>query len=1302
MKRVLIFTLAYLAIFSYRLLANSPTSDNAYSVYLDDGGLYHLESLDVEIDSFILSLRDSLSLDSNHKFNIVDCDTFDNRVVTGIQQTYKGLEVYQKYGAIVSDKSSGKVLWMTFDYLQISGLDTATAYMDSVLVDSACHFIGDSLYIWQDSTMDSLYKAYFQEPTYSLYPVLNKLIFVNPNTLDIEVAVRFDMTSILPVYRRQEIIMSTVSYQDFNLNNHEKFCDPADAKQGTGHTQYNGDNKILDVTDCNGGGENSWILFDQVRNIHTKKANVNQGFGFGKDYNDGNGQWGNGDIHGTSSHWATERSWDYFNNRFGLNGPGNRHELIKIFAEFDTENMTDNFATASTSVLTHPDGYRFGRITIGVGCNGDEWTNGHLNIVGHEYGHLVQFFSPSGVRSADFLLESFSDIFGVLIEQHATGDPIDWALNTGKVELRNMETGIWKRTVSDISCLVQDNQPLIFNGSLWNATTKFHAKAGVQNKWFQLLVDGGVFNGVKVESIGAEKAEIIAFKNMVMNVLTDYHAARTGSIKVAADLYGECSFEVKQVTNAWNAVNVMPSDALQSTPLYSSNFDDYSVDYLVGVNEVINTNLNINSKIVIPSGHTLTVQNCTLKFEERLTGNGDYNIVVEPGGVLKLENATLTALAQNQQGACGNMWGGIIIKGLGFGIDQGTPTGSPHGTVLINNSTLEYAHNAIVVGNSVGNSGGICQVSNSQFLNCRKGLIFYTFENATNPSHNYSRVENSTFLNDEAIPASGGKYVQAHVSLFGVRGVNLIGNEFLNTNALDLSLVPYTRGEGVTTWDASFVIAPKVLPSDYNGTSCVIPTGDPSKFEGLGVGLNIGGTMDPAVKYGNYTLRTDFDNNFIQIGNAGQKGAFIWNNVLTWDIGSLDYFPVDEEMYGIRTREAEEINFVDNTFNANNIQLRYRGSIIRNTSFSATSTEFSFFGNNTFNLNPVIRQNGLYALASDYMGTQFIGNNHQLYMNCNVYNNFITDWRIVHGNLPIQEGEFGGLAGADNVFGTPCTTSGVAGNTKYQVQIDNLAFTLEYRYVNGLPINPNCISGSVLSLPNQSPVPRCQTASYYSESEVYCLADLTDGSGGSSGETEAPALNHSDLEELSGFEKAFYAVIFNNIPMAEAELSSLSTCEATVIDLLIDNAQLGKSIIHIDAGIAEELRAFSTEPQCEEQNYALNLYNHFVELTDENAVIIPSEPSSSTRLSSAKLVKQHKVKVYPNPHKESLTVSWDDEMEVVAICLIDVMGAKHLRLGEVLDSEVTLKTSTLSQGVYFVRLELANGSFLTKKVLKIE
>ncbi len=255
---------------------------------------------------------------------------------------------------------------------------------------------------------------------------------------------------------------------------------------------------------------------------------------------DSDNNWPNSDGKYTQAHWTIEKAWDYFLDSYGLDGTNGNGKKVKIKANWNNENANYH-------------GNLFGQ-RINVGKTSSDNHLSTLDILGHEYTHGVTQYSANldyyGESGA--LNESFSDIFGTMVENYADGVNFDWTMG---------EDASW--IIRDISDPTLYGQPDTYLGSNWVSTSGpdyggVHTNSGVQNKWFYLLSEGGTLNGVSVQGIGKEKAAKIAFRNLTkyLTRFSNYTSARIGAINSAIDLYGHCSFEEIQTTNAWAAVGV--------------------------------------------------------------------------------------------------------------------------------------------------------------------------------------------------------------------------------------------------------------------------------------------------------------------------------------------------------------------------------------------------------------------------------------------------------------------------------------------------------------------------------------------------------------------------------------------------------------------------------------------------------------------------------------------------------------------------------------------------------------------------
>ena len=296
---------------------------------------------------------------------------------------------------------------------------------------------------------------------------------------------------------------------------------------------------------------------DNGRNITTKSFEPNKRFDQMSDERLYNGDndfiWPIGRAQETTAHWAVANVYDYFSQVHGLSGWNDNGEHVQV--------QTQNPFGGGEGPFYGGNRLFFGRNT--------EFYNGHgatLDIAGHEWTHGVmdELNILDYAREPGALNESFADIFGVLAERFANITPFDWELGEDAfrpVALRNMANprlGLFAQPDTYLGINWQDITTA--PPSRDNDQQGVHINSGVQNRWFSLLAAGGTLNGIAVQSIGIDNAARIAFMNMTrfMQFTSQYADARQGSISAARILFGDCSREVEQTTNAWAAVGVGP------------------------------------------------------------------------------------------------------------------------------------------------------------------------------------------------------------------------------------------------------------------------------------------------------------------------------------------------------------------------------------------------------------------------------------------------------------------------------------------------------------------------------------------------------------------------------------------------------------------------------------------------------------------------------------------------------------------------------------------------------------------------
>jgi Zn-dependent metalloprotease len=264
---------------------------------------------------------------------------------------------------------------------------------------------------------------------------------------------------------------------------------------------------------------------------------------------------------GVGIHWASERTYDFYLEKFGRNSFDDEGGAIVSYADWiEGDDRNNAMWSGSFAVYGAGDGLIRGSF-------------GTVDVVGHEITHGVTDHSARLIYRGESgaLNESFSDIFGVAVEFYAEGiDKGDWQngedIFNGSGAIRSLED---PNVFSD---------PDTYFGDYWFDTDigldngGVHINSGVQNHWFYLLTQGGTGENddgflYQVTGIGLEDASAIAYRNLTHYLLPDskYVDAAYYSIRSAGDLFGEASQQVQSTRSAWEAVGIYMDPHLMSS-----------------------------------------------------------------------------------------------------------------------------------------------------------------------------------------------------------------------------------------------------------------------------------------------------------------------------------------------------------------------------------------------------------------------------------------------------------------------------------------------------------------------------------------------------------------------------------------------------------------------------------------------------------------------------------------------------------------------------------------------------------------
>jgi len=416
-----------------------------------------------------------------------------------------------------------------------------------------------------------------------------------------------------------------------------------------------------------------YILKDDVRGqgIQTK---MYQGVGGPYDLRDPNNLWYGYNIgwdgfewspeehkQAISVHWAVQKSWDYFYDIFKRKSIDDDWLKINVLVNCPVDQNQQISPYCNAEFRPSDNKIRFYESTSGCDMALT------LDITGHEFTHGVSKYSveqgtgfyPVGESGA--LDESFSDIFGCMIEYYTPQTTANWSIAdqlTQPLDIRYLDNPNNNPNPS-----FTDGQPSWYGQpNYWLTTTSsnnnggVHINSGVQNHWFYLLSEGGNSpqpgNTTTVLGIGREKAALITYRNLTEHMMSysNYADARIGSILAAVDAFGACSFEVEQTINAWDAVNVMgDGNGLHYDLDYDcANLSDTYIYALRDLNVSCNYS-NEPSYKALTAGRILTLEpgfesnsNMHLKIEPCFIGSGKMEEVLSYEGAGSVDNVVIS------------------------------------------------------------------------------------------------------------------------------------------------------------------------------------------------------------------------------------------------------------------------------------------------------------------------------------------------------------------------------------------------------------------------------------------------------------------------------------------------------------------------------------------------------------------------------------------------------------------------------------------------------------------------------------
>lgn len=275
---------------------------------------------------------------------------------------------------------------------------------------------------------------------------------------------------------------------------------------------------------------------------------------------------------GVDAHWGAAKTYDYFkfvHGRSGVDGANGPKRFISIDGKTGLLSLVVNFGIASEernnafwSCEKH-----FATFGAGDGLNSTAWVS--IDVVAHELTHGITQFTAglSGAGEPGALNESMSDVFGAMVELFVTGG------SSQNAKIWKFGEDFYTPGIPGDAIRYMDDPPLAGHPDHYSQryTGKddnggVHINAGISNKVFYLVSQGGSHRGGTVNGIGtfdaariwylALTAKTSAGETIYMHPDTTFAGARVATLQAATRLFGGGSRQYQTVAQAWSLCGV--------------------------------------------------------------------------------------------------------------------------------------------------------------------------------------------------------------------------------------------------------------------------------------------------------------------------------------------------------------------------------------------------------------------------------------------------------------------------------------------------------------------------------------------------------------------------------------------------------------------------------------------------------------------------------------------------------------------------------------------------------------------------
>lgn len=459
---------------------------------------------------------------------------------TRYQLLYNNTEFYGK--TIITHCRSGFLESVNGDLQVEASPKNNFALNETQALSAVLKHVNASRYKWENKAEEELMGRLLNNPAFSYQPKGSRVLISTKN--EDRYAYVFTIYAEEPLYRGRLV----VDAQNGAILSEVNLLCSVDVP-GTAQTKFSGTQSI---TCDQSGSVYSLRETQRGQGIETYNLNYTSNYGSATNFTNASASWtGTGADQGArDAHWGAEKTYDYYFNMHNRNSIDSNGMKLLSYVHYNT-----NYANAFW------DG---ARMTYGDGNGTSTYIFTTLDICGHEITHGLTEHTADLIYQGESgaLNESYSDIFGTLIENY--GRPGNWNWKVGE-DMTASGNGI--RNMQNPN---QFADPDTYGGLNWFTGTGdnggVHTNSGVNNFWFYLLSMGGsgtndLSQSYSVSALGLNQAAQIAFRALTQKFTqtTNYSVARILTIQAAKELFGPCSNQVIQTTNAWHAVGIGPA-----------------------------------------------------------------------------------------------------------------------------------------------------------------------------------------------------------------------------------------------------------------------------------------------------------------------------------------------------------------------------------------------------------------------------------------------------------------------------------------------------------------------------------------------------------------------------------------------------------------------------------------------------------------------------------------------------------------------------------------------------------------------